>query len=215
MVPEPVSDWSNSESELWPTIHRRLIDAIAEQLQWPLALNFLVEVCDRHYYGTDTGPMRGRHERRRVDGIEERFVAIRPSPIADRDIVLSKTQLWGEALTIIELCSPATKTRFRDQRLQLRSQLIAQGINLVEVDLVRSGERWVNVEKDRETDCCAFISRTTEPDVEIITWRRDQPFPPIPIPINPQIQEVVFDLQAAISALDDSRVSDVFSPNGA
>jgi hypothetical protein len=73
----------------------------------------------------------------------EALLGIEPEPELD---ALFINEMAGSLVTIVEIVSPTNKTRLEDiERYQMRrGQLLAQGVNVVEIDLTRSVKRLVN-----------------------------------------------------------------------
>ena len=101
-------------------------------------------------------------------------------------------------VTVIEMLSPANKSRGVDHEayLVVRQEYLQTGTNLVEIDLLRGGQRAPVEGGHAPCDYCILVSRAVEfPRAGI--WRltiRD-PLPRIPIPLNPGVEDVWIALQ--------------------
>ena len=86
-----------------------------------------------------------------------------------------------ETVTVIELLSPTNKSS-RDGRaeyLAQRNLLLRGRAHLVELDLLRGGERLPTVEPHPAGDYFAFVSRVERrPQAEVYSWTLAHPLPP-------------------------------------
>jgi len=109
-------------------------------------------------------------------------------------------------VTVIELLSPANKVS-RDGRteyLAKRNALLRSQSHLVELDLLRSGERLPTVEAHPHGDFFAFVSRTERrPQADVYAWNLVQPLPTIPIPLGEGDADVMLDLQSTFNSTYD------------
>lgn len=103
-------------------------------------------------------------------------------------------------VTVIELLSPENKASGEggiDAYLKKRAQLIASGVNLVEIDLLRGGER-LPIRGLPSGDFYVYVGRTQrESECEVCAWALKMPLPTIPIPLLQGEQETNLDLAAA------------------
>ncbi len=111
-----------------------------------------------------------------------------------------------QVVTVIELLSPANKNLGdkRDQYLTKRHQLMANGVHLVEIDLLRGGPR-MPVNDMPECDYCVLVGRAEQ------LWRAGlypirlrEPLPVIRIPLRAPDPDVAVDLQAVLHRVYDS-----------
>jgi hypothetical protein len=119
----------------------------------------------------------------------------------------------GRLITVLELLSPSNKLESaeRDRYDRKRATLISGGVNLVEIELVRSGAwvfpgsiRSVLRQANAAYGVCVFRpTRQTEQEVYPIRLR--EPLPAIRIPLRPSDADVVLDLQALIDACHERR----------
>jgi hypothetical protein len=110
-------------------------------------------------------------------------------------------------VTVIEVLSPTNKVRGDDglaYRLK-REEYIANGISLVEIDLLRAGERPpLGDPPPPITDYYILVQRGWEPG-HFGIWPvgvRD-PLPPIPVPLDPDMPCVNLDLRACMDHVYD------------
>ena len=110
-------------------------------------------------------------------------------------------------VTIIELLSPFNKrmgTRGRPTYLAKRQDVIQSATNLVELDLLRGGERLPTLEPLPAGDYFALIRRSTRRSTfSVYAWPMNHRLPTIPIPLDPGDREVLLDLQAVFDTVYD------------
>ena len=110
----------------------------------------------------------------------------------------------GELVTSIEILSPFNKRPGGDGLLQYRlkrAQILASRVSLVELDLLRGGERPALefVDHPVETDYVLLVNRFGRERLsEVWPVALNEPFPRIPIPLLPPDPPVALDLNAAV-----------------
>lgn len=115
-----------------------------------------------------------------------------------------RTRESHDVVTVIELLSPKNKSDGLDQYLAKRANLLATGIHLVEIDLLRGGRRLPTVEPLQPGDCFAFVSGPGEAQrVDVYAWPLNHPLPGIPIPLLDADPAVVLNLQVAFDTVYD------------
>lgn len=113
----------------------------------------------------------------------------------------------GDLITVIEVLSPANKTTHREAYRTKRRNYVAAGVNVVEIDLLRSGD-WI-VDADRATyertfgprrePCMVCVSRGMLADRrELYPCALRERLPVIRIPLRPTDPDVPLDLQALV-----------------
>lgn len=104
-------------------------------------------------------------------------------------------------VTVIEMLSPANKSTGvdHDAYLAKRQEYIHAGANLVEIDLLRGGQR-APVEGARTPcDYCILVSRASEfPKAGFWPLSIRDPLPRIPIPLDPSVADVEIALQECL-----------------
>lgn len=123
-----------------------------------------------------------------------------PMPVTHREAFLTVRDADSlEVVTAIELLSPANKRRGSDGRklyLQKRDAVLQSTANLVEIDLLRGGDRLPTVGPLPDGDYFVFIARgRRRPRAEVYAWRLRDPLPTIPIPLKGDDPDVTLDLQ--------------------
>jgi hypothetical protein len=121
--------------------------------------------------------------------IRPQYVAKKFLEIRDRDT--------RELVTVIELLSPTNKSRDpdRQQYVGKRRAILAHSPHLVEIDLLRGGER-MPVEGMPDCDYVVMVSRSYErPRVELWPVALRNPLQTMPIPLRLGHGDATIDLQ--------------------
>ena len=130
-----------------------------------------------------------------------------PVPKRYRQAFLSiRNREWRDVITVIEVLSPTNKKggEERTEYLVKRSNVFATQAHLVEIDLLRGGQRLPTREPLEAADFYAFVCRKERlPQVEVYPWTLRQPLQPIPIPLAGDDPDVPLDLQAAFTTTYD------------
>jgi len=110
-------------------------------------------------------------------------------------------------VTLIELLSPAHKrvgSEGRQQYLDKREEILQSRTNLVELDLLRGGERLPMQSKMPWGDYYALVRRGwRRRRAAVYAWTLRHKMPPIPIPLQEDEPEPTLDLQAAFDLTYD------------
>ena len=172
------------EGQRWQDFHARFINDVADLLLPAVRPRYVVDVEQYVYLGRkDEDPDRHR----------QRFLTIR-----DREI--------RKVVTVIELLSPTNKTPGDGwtEYLVKRSNIFHTMANLMEIDLLRRGQRLPTREPLVPADYYAFICRTERlPKVEVYAWTLRDRLPVIPVPLAGGEPDVSLDLQAAFTKTYD------------
>ncbi|MBM84227.1 MAG: hypothetical protein CMJ78_27040 [Planctomycetaceae bacterium] len=104
-------------------------------------------------------------------------------------------------VTAIEVLPPWNKTGDgRQQYLEKRDELLASSTNLVEIDLLRGGQRLPTIEELPKRDFFAFVSRYRRlPNTHVYAWMLRDGMPSLPIPLADDDPDVTLDLQLAFN----------------
>jgi hypothetical protein len=136
---------------------------------------------------------------------------VKVTPVTLRAVRIYLTET-DELVTSIELLSPYNK---RGEGLaeyrRKRSSLLASNVHLVEIDLLRGGQR-VGSEVEGppldDVDYILLVNRGTavNPGVWSDIWpvTLDQPLPQLPIPLDPPDPDVSLDLNAVVRTIYDN-----------
>jgi hypothetical protein len=105
-------------------------------------------------------------------------------------------------VTLIELLSPTNKraaSEGREQYLDKREEILHSRTNLVELDLLRGGQRLPMQSELPQGDYYALVRRGwRRRRAAVYAWTLRQKMPPIPIPLQKDEPEPTLDLQAAL-----------------
>lgn len=136
-------------------------------------------------------------------------VVVDPTIDVERQISVEiRDREFDQVITVIELLSPANKTpgSDREQYLAKRRKLLRSKANLVEIDLLRGGERL----PIRDLPACSYYVLVSRPDnrPRATLWaiQLRERLPVIPIPLRQGEPDLPLDLQECLqSAFDDGR----------
>jgi len=109
-----------------------------------------------------------------------------------------------KVITVIEMLSPFNKRpgKGRDEYLARRNEILLSDVHLVELDLLRDGERLPMGKPLPPGQYYAIISRSyRRPIAEVYAWTVRQPLPTIPIPLRRGEEDVMLDLQGVLDAV--------------
>ena len=127
-------------------------------------------------------------------------------PITEGYVEIVDVKSGHRVVTAIEVLSPTNKRPTEGQRLYLkkRDDLKLAGVNTVEIDLLRGGERVLMVPQElvppsHRTAYQVCIWRAARPDTfAVYPVRLRERLPVISIPLRPADREVPLDLQAVL-----------------
>lgn len=212
-----ISEWSN--------FHFDLIAQIKDQVQPLVFPNYLVVTETRVYLERNDGdtlrfiPDLGfqptaasgatwTSSGTSVAQIEpETYYAVVPEEHHEHYLVL-RDRGNNELVTVIEVLSPTNKLPGSDGRKEYslkRERLLNSRVNLIEIDLLRGGERpRLTRPLKPTTDYCVFLHRAAE-SPRILAWEFTvrHPLPEIPIPLSDGDPDVRLNLQAAFASMYD------------
>jgi Protein of unknown function (DUF4058) len=208
------------ESWIWGDFHSNMISVLGEQLNDKLPRRY---IANTELYVWREDPSRG--DRLLIGGPDVHVADQRPASgaSATASVVTAPvtTILPGvearqrylrivdgaerRIVTVVELLSPANKGGNREAYRFKRDEYIASGVNLLEIDLLRSGVRPpLGNPAPPIRDYYALVSRAEEPSLLHI-WPisiRDS-LPPVPVPLDPGEPEILLDIRAAMDRVYD------------
>jgi len=217
--PFPGMDPYLEEPSLWPDVRSGLIVAISEALAASVVPDFIVWIRQRVYTvdaeewaRQGVAPDFYRYFYRSPRPLPRAGMVTAPTAITpaatlepfydeevrDRYIAILDAQSH-EVVTTIELLSPANKvaeSRGRAQLLHKRETILHSRTNWVEIDLLRAGQRPLEVEG--QSDYYALQRRVARR--QYLTWRwnvRDA-LPTIAVPLTAEYADVPLDLGAIL-----------------
>ena len=182
------------EGQRWRDFHTTFITVVREMLAPQVRPRYVVEVEEYVYLARGEEP---------PDRLIEPVIHTVPVPTRYRQAFLSiRDRQWHDVVAVIELLSPVNKKRGegRNEYLVKRSNVFHTPAHLVEIDLLRDGERLPTREPLEPADFYAFVCRTERlPQVEVYGWTLRQALPAIPVPLAGDDPDVLLDLQAAFT----------------
>jgi hypothetical protein len=222
----------------WPGVHTTAVAVLREQLVSKLPRTYYVDVERRVYLLEDGDPAQrvivpdtivlseGRHRSRRAAPSRPprhspTVLVTVPDDIEVREPRLVVRRVGTrELVTVIELLSPANKTHGshgRDVYLSKRREVLHSRVHLVEIDLLRAGERIPLRDSLPEGDYLVHVSRVEmRPRGEIYAWTVRDEVPEIAIPLAEGDADVTLDLGLVVKHVYDrggyDRIVDYLSP---
>ena len=130
-------------------------------------------------------------------------------------------KVGNKIITVIELLSPSNKESGteRDAFLYKRKEYLRAGTNLVEIDLLRDGERLpLGKPKPPQADYYAIISEAKQyPRAAVWAWTVRDELPVLPIPLKPEHGAVLLELRTCLDrvyedAMYEKRLNYASSP---
>ncbi|MCS6858695.1 MAG: DUF4058 family protein [Abditibacteriales bacterium] len=214
------------ESQRWEDFHHALSEVIREWLIPHVRPRYVVLVEERVYVERQTDGHRGLIipdvtvlEREGQEMLSQGAAAATavavapviltlPMPERKREAFLTiRERETMEVVTVIEVLSPDNKrpgAEGRREYLRKRETVLESEAHLIELDLLRGGERLPTVEPLPAADYYAFVSRAPRrPKVAVYPWTLRQALPTIPVPLAEGDPEVGLDLQSVFNTVYD------------
>lgn len=210
----------------WLDVHPRLIVASSDQLQGQLGESLIARIEERLIV---EDPASG--DSRRI-GPDVRIVeygasesTVQPTggialaepivltaesePVTQRFLEIIDVSTGGRVVTVIEFVSPANKMPGDglEKYRQKQSECRAAGVNLVEIDLTRSGHRqllahrWHEARRHDSTYQVSVWRAAAAYRVELYPIRLAARLPALGIPLRPSDADAVLDLQSLVDAV--------------
>jgi hypothetical protein len=209
--------------QFWRDIHARCIIYAADQLQARLPGDLRARVEERVFVEPALGAARSVYPDIRVvergrgaatattsepgPAVAEPLVIyLSDEPVTERYIDIIDVGSGRRVVTVIEMLSPSNKTPGEGQELYRRKQreLIDGHVNLVEIDLLRAGERMLSVGLSHipmayrtPYQICVYRA-AAPPRYEVYRVPLQERLPVIRIPLRPTDADVPLDLQALL-----------------
>lgn len=212
------------EGQVWNEFHGKFIHQIQEMLAPILHPRYLVRV-DEHVILEE--PPSGGTRRIRPDvSVIEAFppatrqeqgsVAVRAAPVAGllpvpeevrQPYVELRSAESGHVITVIELLSPSNKrarSGTRVQYLAKREAILDSDTHLMEIDLLRGGERMPMGYPLPQADFYVIVSRSqVRPRVDVWPLTLREALPQVKLPLRAQEVEIDMDLGATFQTVYD------------
>jgi hypothetical protein len=206
--------------DLWPDVHNGLIAALRDDLSPVVRPRYYVALEERTYLEEPpelilisrpdlavvsavpgTAPDRAAAGGRRVLEVEL------PMALPVRETYLEVRGVAdGDVVTVVELLSPANKRPGTGRRLYLdkRTAVLASGTSLVEIDLLRAGQRMPTIGPPIDGDYRMIVGRGwRRPRAQVIAFGVRDPLPPFAVPLRRGEDEPSIDLGRVLRALYD------------
>jgi hypothetical protein len=216
---------------LWGDFHNHLINMIADTLAEAVSERYLVRTGERSYLvlveeeGKTAHPFLRdvrvtQREERKKPARKKGDVAVAEAP-GDIEPVALRAFIEEEhreafveiyeadpeqrLVTSIEVLSPSNKranTVGRDLYLRKRQSLLLEGVNLVEIDLLRGGRRMPMLDPWPKSPYTLMVARSRKAH-HCLVWPAhfQRPLPPIPVPLAKPDPDIPLELQPMVEAI--------------
>lgn len=215
--PFPGMDPYLEKPTLWPTVHSRLIVAMADYLNETLSERYRAEIEQRVYLSEDPDHI--------LVGIPDVSVTAQASTQSNNTITLPcssprqvKLPIPQEikeryleiqdietetVVTVIEILSPKNKAKGKgfDAYQRKRQQILTSDTHLVEIDLLRKGTP-PPIEDKIDSDYRILVSRSQKrPNAELYDINLRDPLPTIAIPLATDDADCPLNLQTILDQI--------------
>jgi hypothetical protein len=209
------------QASVWHDFHQTFIPWVREVLRGQVRPNYIVQL-EEHLYIHELSA-----EERHLVGHADLTLSVRPPVREGAETAQLRAPAHGrlpvaveverqsyleirdrdsrQVITVLELLSPSNKYAGpdRDQYIGKRRELLASGVHLVEIDLLRGGPR---LPLEGLPDCAYYVmvSRYRErPRVELWPLGLHDPLPTIPVPLREPDPDARLDLQQVLHRVYD------------
>jgi hypothetical protein len=207
--------------DLWPDVHHKLIQALAESLSVQLPPRYHAVIRRRIYRVTGedalvVGTSEVTHAApsgapaaqpvatgiglaTRVAQPISVYVPV-PQEIREDYIEIIAPTL-GEVITVIEVLTPQKKRSGRGRKTyeQHRESILGSPTHFVEIDLLRGWEPIAVYGPDHESDYRILVSRSEQrPKADLYTWNVNDPIPLTWLPLTDIQEEFLIDLKPVL-----------------
>ncbi|HXF70016.1 MAG TPA: DUF4058 family protein [Thermoflexus sp.] len=218
--PFPGMDPYLERPDLWPDFHSNLASEIQAQLNRQITPRYfarlsvsltyeVVEIGETYIIRPDVSV-----HQLPAPGETRAPVAIPPAPVRSRipmevplrlySVEIRKTDT-GQLVTVIEILSPVNKRAGHDAYLDYRRKrrdLLRSSVHLIEIDLLRGGERPPLEDPVPPAPYYVILSRADRrPTVEVWPIQLWDPLPVLPVPLLEPDPDAALDLGAAVAAV--------------
>jgi hypothetical protein len=210
------------ESTYWMAFHSQLIAEIARQLAPKLRPRYLALTSERFVLDypedvavatssiyPDVGLAEGRspsplHPKEGVGTAPLRLPTVIPSRVPHVTVEIRDTQN-RQLVTAIEVLSPTNKHGDGfEEYLSKRERLLLSTAHLMEIDLLRQGQRVPMQKPLPSVPYFVFLTRNeNKPITEVWPILLQDSLPPVPVPLLPGDADVLVNLQQALTTVYD------------
>jgi hypothetical protein len=225
--PFPGMDPYLEDADFWPDVHATLLPFLREGIRSVLPSGYSAKI-DQHVWLQEERDdpellILGRPDIFVVNGGHPTAAVVpKGSTAPTEQVTLSKLRKrrgtrhirivdrrGRRVVTVVELLSPANKDSSSDDHdryLLKRTEYLATGTNLVEIDLLRVGERMpMGSPRGAPSDYYVLISRSNDfPQADVWGMTVRDPMPVIPVPLKPGHEPVLLDLRRWLDRAYDS-----------
>lgn len=210
------------DRDLWRDFHANLASEIQRQLAAQIRPRYFVRLTPRRTYDTveleiprsaypDAAVLRDRETREAATV----YAPVIEAPIQNRidieieveDFSLEIRDEKSELVTAIEILSRSNKLRGHEAQttyLKKRRGLLRQDVHLLEIDLLRGGERVPVLDPLPDAPYYIYLSRANKrPQIGVWAIQMQDKLPMLPIPLRKPDPDAVFDLQRAVDIIYD------------
>ena len=218
--PFPGMDPYLEAPSIWPDVHHELMSVMRGRLNELLRPRYVVRIEERVYVSDENDP--GRRvivpDLRIAHGVRTSQPPADSTSIATVEPIVVTTMVEeeirearleivdpraGRVLTIIEVLSPANKvpgSRGRESYSRKRRDVLTSSTHLVEIDLLRGGERMMVEGGLPACEYLVHVSRVEDrPQGTVWPIRLPQPLPVVPVPLAETDPDAALDLQQILN----------------
>jgi hypothetical protein len=211
------------EGALWTTLHHGLGTEIVRQLAPQLRPRYVALPVERFVIETvssvsvsttsiypdvgvteSTQSITPGHAQATAVSAPLRLATIMPEAVPHVTIEIQEAR-QRQLVTAIEILSPTnTRGDGRREYVAKRQRLLLSAAHLMEIDLLRAGERVPMQQSLPNASYFVLLSRVeTRPLMDVWPIALSAPLPTVPVPLLPGDPDVLLDLQAAFTATYD------------
>jgi hypothetical protein len=212
--------------DLWSEVHHRLITAIADNIESHLSQKYRVAI-EKRTYRTDSEDsllvgipdvtiLSVKQKTQKSDSYtatatlstetaNKSVDVTLPLPLEIKEGYLEIREVsTGKVVTVIEVLSPTNKRtkEGRKSYLDKREKILQSDTNLVEIDLIRAGEKMPMITHIADTDYRILIVRSYRlPSAQLFAFSVRETIPNFTIPLQKGEQEIEVNLQDLLSVI--------------
>jgi len=210
------------EGYLWPDCHQRLAGQICDLLTPQISPAYVARlniyaVADQNP-GEDVGIMYPDVDvlKRKVEEPAETYGSVVAPPLTPPSVSIPSIQpievripvveirdrQHNQLITAIEILSPVNKRRPGLQPyIEKRKRLHEAGVHLLEIDLIRRGQRPFTHPKLPEAQYMAMLMRASTGLTDVWAFNVQDVLPVLPVPLKPPAADVPLDLGKALKLI--------------
>lgn len=211
------------EGNEWTSVHNELSSQMARQLAPKLRPKYVVRTTRRFVTemigevvitSANIYPDVSVFDTPSLGSLRESQIAVKPVPLELVTVIPAQIPLVSleirdvanrELVTALEVLSPTNKRGEGYQEyLDKRGRILHSSAHLIEIDLLRQGQRVPMQQPLPAAPYFVFLSRVERrPIVEVWPIQLNMQLPTIPIPLHPDDPEITLDLQLALNTIYD------------